>query len=384
MNEISSLHIVPRIAQEASGPSYSVQRLAGALLAADVKTRLHVLDPLPNKLLFQDVVSYHTVPGFWRLGLSPAMRTALCKEAAQADIVHNHSLWMMPNVYAGPAARRGKCCLVVSPRGTLSERALRRSRVLKRCMWLAGQARVLRDAHCLHATAQHEYEDIRRLGLEAPVAIIPNGVDIPRLPAMEPDQEISDPPRKVLFLGRIHPIKGIDVLLQIWKTLEREFPCWELRIVGPDNCGYLPKMQQLATTLGLQRARFLPPAYGPDKQAAYRSADLYVLPTHSENFGLTVAEALAHAVPVVVTKGAPWSGVEREACGWWPETNEDAIRQAMRTAMAIPTDQRRAMGARGREWMRHDFSWDRIGAMMAHTYQWLLRGGTVPAWMRID
>ncbi len=134
----------------------------------------------------------------------------------------------------------------------------------------------------------------------------------------------------LLFLSRIHPKKGIPILLRAWRKVERRHPDWELVVAGPDEIGHLSQVRALAGELGLQRVSFPGPAYGDAKAALYRSADLFVLPTHSENFGMAIAEALAYAVPVITTTGAPWAGLEEHGCGWWIELSEGNLVDALR------------------------------------------------------
>jgi glycosyltransferase involved in cell wall biosynthesis len=136
--------------------------------------------------------------------------------------------------------------------------------------------------------------------------------------------------------------------------------------------------------LKLQRIEFCGPLYGEGKLGAYREAELFVLPTQSENFGMTVAEALAAGTPAIVTRAAPWAGLEEHGAGWWIEIGVDPLVACLEDALSRPRDELAARGVRGREWMRRDFSWERVGAMMDQTYRWLLSGGDAPAWVRLD
>jgi len=255
---------------------------------------------------------------------------------------------------------------------------LNRSRWLKKAVWALGQGSVLRNSACLHATSEIEYRDIRRKGLSAPVAIIPIVIETPSEQKL---LEHTCEPRRLLYLSRIHPQKGIDILLRAWARIERHFPGWELYIVGPDNGEYLLQMQALAKDLRIERVTFPGPAYGYEKSQAYWSAELFVLPTHSENFGLVVAEALAHGVPAIVSKGAPWSGLEKEKCGWWVDIRVEPLTECLREAMSKSSEELFDMGTQGRHWMKRDFSWERIGKMMHETYEWVLGGGPPPEWV---
>jgi glycosyltransferase involved in cell wall biosynthesis len=298
-------------------------------------------------------------------------------ETPSIDLLHNHSLWMMPNVYPGWEGRRSNMPLVVSPRGTLSEWAFSSGSMIKKVFWPLLQRPALRATTCFHATANSEYEDIRRMGFRQPVAVIPNGIDIPL-----PKQTNNSDKRTLLFLGRIHPIKGVDMLLEAWSIVSPRFLEWQLRIVGPDNGGYLVSMQNLTAELKLARVEFSGPLYGEAKLKAYREAELLILPTHSENFGMTVAEALAAGTPAIVSKGAPWERLVSEGAGWWIDMGLDPLVASLENVLACPREALHAMGEKGRAWMQRDFSWTKIAQKTCETYQWILHGGDTPDWVR--
>ncbi len=374
------IHVVPAITEEASGLSYSVPRLCEALIGAGVDVQLATLDqaPMPSSPYLK---AFPLGLGPRRLGASPGMQRWLGEEAAsgRVDFIHNHGLWMMPNVYPGWVRRGAQCKLLVSPRGTLSEWAMGLNAFQKKIFWRVLQAQSLRRADCFHATAESEFEDIRRHGFTQPICILPNGIDVPPLvPKAEGGR------RQLLFLGRIHPIKGIDILLHAWKAVEHRFSEWDLCIVGPDNRGHLTEMEALAAELRLERVSFAGPLYGGDKLHAYQSASLFVLPTHSENFGMTVAEALAAGTPTIVSKGAPWEGLETHGAGWWIEIGVDPLIVCLEQALAATPTHLVEMGRAGREWMIRDFSWEHIGTQLSAVYRWLLEGGETPSCVRLD
>ena len=373
-------HVVPSIAEEASGPSYCVPRLCEVLNATGADARLAVLNWAPTPVNMSYLKMFPLGLGPRRLGRSPSMQRWLEEEAVsgRVDLLHNHGLWMMPNVYAGEACRRGGCPLVVSPHGSLSTFALNRSALRKRVFWYLLHAPALRAAVCFHATAEREYEDIRRRGFRQPVCILPFGIDLPRLA-----EKAAGVRRILLFLGRIHPIKGVDNLLMAWQAVEHRFPDWELHVAGPDNDGYLPEMKALAEHLHSKRVVFRGPLFGEKKWHAYRTADLFVLPTHTENFGVTVAESLAAATPAIVTKGAPWSGLENHRAGWWIDIGIDPLVACLEQTLALPAARLAEMGRAGREWMKKDYSWDRVGIQLSIAYRWLLQGGETPPWVKL-
>jgi glycosyltransferase involved in cell wall biosynthesis len=376
---VRSVHVVPHVWREASGPSYSVPALCQALGELGDQVELHVLKPAgiqrPNGFT---IAAHDAWPFPAGLGVSPQMKAALQRAAAQADVLHSHSLWMLPNVYPAVAVGNSSCKLIVSPRGTLSPWALRRSRVRKALFWPI-QRVVLDRAACLHATSDAEFEDIRRKGYPGPVAIIPNAVEIPAERSHTP----SGRRRRLLFLGRLHPVKGIDTLLHAWQLVQASFPAWEMVIAGPSEGGYVEVLEGLVRKLALDRVVFAGPSYGVEKTEILTSAEVLVLPSHSENFGMVVAEALAQGLPVIASRGTPWSGLEREGCGWWVKAEAGPLSVCLNEVLGMSSDTLAQTGRAGRDWMRREFSWASVGAMMHATYEWIVAGGTMPGWVHV-
>jgi glycosyltransferase involved in cell wall biosynthesis len=377
---LRAVHVVATTSTEAAGPSYTVPRLCMSLAQMNVQTDLLAVGPDVD--VFDQGFRYARfspdfadVPVARALRGSRRLRRELARLSTTADVVHDHGLWLMPNVHAGWAADKARKPLVLAPRGMLGAAALQFSRIKKAIFWRALQGRVARRAACLHATSEHEYLDIRAIGLRNPVAIVSNGVDLPKIAAR---QERSGDPRTVLYLGRLHPKKGLDLLIRSWGKLECAFPDWRLRIVGPSEQGYVDTLRALASATGLRRVTFDGPLFGLDKIEAYRSADIYVLPTLNENFAMTVAEALAAELPVIATKGSPWGGLTAERCGWWINHGVQPLSDALSDAMSRPVHELRAMGVRGRLWMERDFNWEPIGMQMRAVYEWLTRGAQAP------
>ncbi|WP_083923545.1 glycosyltransferase [Amorphus coralli] len=375
-----SIHVIPAINIQASGPTYSVSRLCEEIIRQGYGVNLAVMEPIPG---FQKefVKGFPSLPGLRRIGVSPRMLRWLREQVSLPDvnIVHGHGLWTEINVYPSiSSSGAGKIC-VISPRGTLAAPALEVSKWRKKILWSVFVGRAARGVTAFHATSWQEYRDIRHAGFDQPVAIIPNGVDIPDL-----RKKIRVRRRRLLFLGRLHPIKGIDLLLRAWADLQGRHPDWDLIIAGPDEKGYGCKLRALAAELRLERVSFVGALYGEEKIEAYSNSDLYVLPTHSENFGMTIAEALAAGTPVITTKGAPWSGLEVEGAGWWVENNQGALFAALDEALKEPIGSLAARGRRGRDWMIRDFGWDAIAADMQKFYAWLEQGGEPPNFVHID
>lgn len=372
------------------GPSYSVPRLCEALAAAGAETMLlSVANEAGGQREAYDR-GYRDCRFGWDYARTPVLRglrssqglsRALRDAALSVDVIHNHGLWLMPNLRAGSAAAGGRTPLIISPRGMLAPAALAFSRLKKRAFWALLQGPATRGAACIHATSDQEYEEIRSFGLANPVAVIPNGIDLPEAPA---GQRMPPAQRVVLSLGRVHPKKGLARLVRAWSKVEASCPEWRLRIAGPPEAGHDDELRVLAMALGLTRVSVEGPIYGEAKTIAYQDADVFVLPTLNENFGLTVAEALAAGTPAISTKGAPWSGLDSEGCGWWIDHGIEPLAAALANAMELPRDSLKAMGDKGREWMKLRFCWDRIAHDMLDVYLWLARGAAPPPAVRFD
>lgn len=377
MSTMRLLHVVPHVDDEVSGPSYSVPRLCQGLAGHGHQIGLMCLAgpaSLPGVAL--DVHRQWRFPA--RFAVSPGLAHALWRQAAEVDVVHNHSLWSMANVAAGWVVPGRGAKLVTSPRGTLSAWALAHSGGVKRIVWPL-QRRALALADLLHATSDQEREEIRALGFSAPIAVVPNGIDLPAPPPARTGQR-----RTLLFLSRIHPKKGIEDLLRAWSALQDVHPDWDLVVAGRGPVDYETRVRALAESLGVERVAFPGPVLGAAKSAVYHGADLFVLPTHSENFGMVVAEALAHGCPAVVSHGAPWAGLERERCGWWHPPGVEPLTVALHAAMSLADGARATMGQRGRDWMTREYGWETVSARMAQAYRWILDRGPRPDFVSVE
>ena len=379
---LSAVQILTSIEDESSGPTYSVVRLAEALAKRGAKSSVMSLASNAG-MKERDGVKFYRFKrdhGPMRLPdkLAPSRELANAANVAARDgaVLHMHGLWRMPNIYPGFAAARAGTPLVLSPRGMLGRPALAFSKQQKRLFWHIWQKRALKALDCVHVTASSELDDVRAFGLTVPAAIIPNGIDVPEKPLTATKQ--GNTLRQVLHLGRIHPKKGIDRLLFAWSLLDNSQPDWELRIIGPSEGGHAEELQALARQLKIKNIRFEGPVYGRSKDLAYANAEVFILPTLNENFGMVVAEALAQGTPVISTKGAPWKGLISEHCGWWTDHDPEALAAAIKDAMALSSAERSKMGARGREWMQRDFSWDAIAGDMQGVYQWCAGQGERP------
>ena len=188
--------------------------------------------------------------------------------------------------------------------------------------------------------------------------------------------------RTALFLSRVHPKKGLLNLVRAWSNLSPKN--WRLCIAGPNEGGHLDEVMALAQQFGINDSvEYVGEVDGEQKDALYRMADIFVLPTFSENFGVVVVEALVHGIPVITTHGAPWADLEVYGCGWWVEIGVDPLQEALREAMALSDDERHAMGERGKEYVCR-YNWEDIAHQTMAMYRWILRKGDKPHCILID
>jgi glycosyltransferase involved in cell wall biosynthesis len=287
---------------------------------------------------------------------------------ASSTVVHDNGVWQLTNLLAAVAACRGQVPLIISPHGMLEPWPLSQQRLRKTVALATYQRWCLRAANAFHATSDEEAENVRRLGVRQPIAVVGNGID-------SPPQNFSlvhGPHRTALFLSRLHPKKGVLELIAAWR---RVCPAgWSLRIVGPDEAGHRREIAAAIANSGLANSiELCDAADEAQKWRHYSQAELFILPTFSENFGLVIGEALACGLPVITTNATPWKPIEDHGCGWVIDPTVEAVATALRTATSLPPNVLRNMGAQGRRWIPREFSWDQIARKMHEFYSWVTR-----------
>ncbi|MCC6509097.1 MAG: glycosyltransferase [Pirellulaceae bacterium] len=285
------------------------------------------------------------------------------------SLIHVHGLWSPPVHRVITWARRNRVPYVVSPRGMLSEWCFNHKRLKKRIGWWLYQHSDLQNAAAIHATSNDEMLDARRMKLKPTIAVIPNGSDLPNY---ERPLIVNKPVRMALCLTRLHPVKGIDMLIEIWAKLKPAN--WRLHIAGPSEAGMREKLRQLIQKHNLHDSVTLgEEADETEKQSLLKDADLFILPSKSENFGMVIAEALAIGLPVVTTTGTPWAEVKTRGCGWIAAPEPDDLALVIQQALAQPPEVLHNMGQLGRQLIDERFAWSSVANQMKTLYQSLFQ-----------
>ncbi len=303
-------------------------------------------------------------------------RQQLRERIEWADVVHIHGLWEEHCAVSAALCRKLSKPYVISSHGMLDPWAVRNKRWKKAVYTALIERRNLRGAACVRAVTAAETEDYRRFGIEVPCAVLPLGCDTP--PALDASSFLSKFPGLagrplVLFLGRLHYKKGLDVLCRSWAELTARYPEARLVLAGPESADTQQTLLKLIADLKVGSSVVLTGMLdGEMKWSALAASSVFVLPSYSENFAVAASEAMLAGVPAIVTRQCNRPEVAESGAGWVIEPNQQQLTAAIDVALAMTDEQRNAMGARGRRLVEDRYSWDAIGVETAAVYEWIL------------
>ncbi len=384
------------------GPAGSIAAQCHALARLGADVRICTVDWGPgfgeSVPMDESLLAVHTVRGYvWprpRAWLAPTFAGMLRRAAVGADLMHVQGFWLGIANSACKLARRMGIPYVISLRGQLAAPALATSAWKKAITRRLYADRNFRHAACLHATADHELADCRAFGLANPVAVIPNSLDITAYAGVDvaaarrrvadrwPE---TDGKKLILFLARVVPHKNPLALVRAWSRLAEKSPDWHLVIAGPDEMSHVADLQAAAAQAGVAaRVTFAGGVYKQGKLDMVAACSLMVLPSDSENFGMSVAEALAAGKPAISTVTTPWQDLVAHRCGWLIELGEQPLAEALAEAMATDERSMAEMGQRGRRLIREKYSLEPVARRFLELYTWLVGRAGRPAFVNCD
>ncbi|MGI4854196.1 MAG: glycosyltransferase [Janthinobacterium lividum] len=326
-----------------------------------------------------DISTWPLARSAWAKDTAGQQRFQVAVEGSRG--LHIHGLWDNSTRVAAAAARRSGLPYVLSAHGMLERWALRNKRVKKAIYAVLVERKNVQKAACLHALTRAEAEDYRRFGAKNPIAIVPNGIE--SSPVSAPEHFLNAFPqakgkRLVLFLGRLHYKKGVDLLVKAWAEIAGQLPDALLVLAGPDSEGTLAKVTETITRAGVQDQVLITGMLtGPMKWSALAAAECFVLPSYSEGLSVAVLEAMSMGLPLILSHECNLPQVEEQGAGWLVPTEVQPLAAAILTALLSSSDQHLKMKNSAKSLAAREFSWNTVAARMAGIYRWV-SGGPIP------
>ena len=367
------LHTITSMGVLSGGPAFSTllsvqgERaigLSSTILTFDIdKERDQLIDSSP----FIHLVAR---PKEQRFAYSSSFRKELMNE--RADLYHIQGIWQYPSMCTAAWARKKNKPYLITLRGMLYPQCFEKSAFIKKLsLWLYLKSDLQRAA-CLHATCMEEMEHLRNRGIHMPVAVIPNPIRTTGI-----QEKIVSPDKiRIGYLGRVHPRKRIEKIFYALDLLcDKEV---EVFIIGDGDTEYMAFLRQEAERLHLSRVVFTGFLSGEEKEKALKSLSYLVVPSDFENFGNIITEALVKGIPVIASKGTPWEELNTHRCGWWVDNDVNTLAATLQEALSLPEAERIAMGERGKQLIRENYSVEMVAGKMKQLYEWILYGGEKP------
>lgn len=362
-------HVISSIDKNSGGTSTYEQTILSELIKHIPVSLLTIKSNNPIKI--DDKVNLFSVKRSFPFLQAYSNELAILLDKLDCDIFHGNGLWQYPVHIMAVKARQRNRPYLISPHGMLDTWALSHKSFKKKIALALYQFKDLSNANCLHALTERELINIRKLNLKNPVAVIPNGIDIMKL---RPNFTIRKSENTILFLSRLHPKKGIEMLIEAWANIHKFIrKNWTLKIVGSGKSGYVDKIHQLIVKNFLtNEIKLVGAKYDEDKINELQNADLFVLPSYSEGFPLAVLEALSCALPVITTKGVPFEELISYNAGWWIDIGVEPLVKALTEAMQLSDVERINMGLNGRKLVENNYSIESVVQKMIQLYEWIL------------
>ncbi len=385
------LHVIANLAPRYGGPPKACIEMAQAMASLGHTVSIYTtnqdgsseLDVPTYQPVFKDGVEirYFPIqhPRFW--GFSLPLAQVLCKAIREYDIVHIHSLYLFHNMIAAHYCRKYNVPYLIRPHGTLDPYIYKRHRLRKSVMELLFEHKNIKNAAAIHFTTEEEKSLAKPYVFKTPGIVVPHGLDLSEYENL-PEQGTfrfrypeTDGKKIVLFFGRLNFKKGLDILVQAFARVARERDDVHLVLAGPDNEGFGDKVRLWLNKEGvLDCATFTGMLLGEDKLAVLQDADMFVLPSYSENFGISVVEAMACGVPVVISdKVNIWREVAASGAGRVASCDADRFAKMILELLDNP-EMARQMGGNGKALVKERFQWSNVALAMESAYRSIVSG----------
>lgn len=300
-------------------------------------------------------------------------------------IFHTHNLWNYIPYVAYTLARKYQVPYIMAIRGSLYPWSLAQSSLQKKIAWKLFQKNALQSASCVHVTDKAELEAVRSLGITSPIALVPNGINLDEFKSINSQEKAKEnlglekDKNYILFLSRVHPKKGLEYLVQSWIKIAKNYLDWDLLIVGPiyDEKYYRELQLEISKNDLKNRVHFSGMLGGEKRIDCFGASSLFALPSHTENFGIAIAEAMAAKLPVITTHGTPWQEIEEYDAGWWVVLNQKNIDNALTEALTCSEEELKQKGLNGFKLIQK-YEWKYQAKKMKQVYEWVLSRANKP------
>lgn len=311
------------------------------------------------------------------------------------DIIQFQSMWDPRYHRLAKIANKHNIPYIITPRGMLEPWSLSQNKWKKKLALILYQLKDLKKAACIFTTAEMEAHHVRELGVHVPISVIPNGIETDGYACRTSMNRIK---KQILFLGRVHVKKGIELLIEAFSILQKDFPDWNVVIVGNGEPGYIKSLELKVESLGMQNyIKILPQIFGEAKAKLYQESSLFCLPSYSENFGMVIAEAMSCGLPAITTNGTPWQLLNGDCTtmgasldflgddkrtGWCIDLSIENLEKALREAMSMDSKELYEMGQRGSRLINENFNYRSVAKKTKSLYEWIVMSGDKPTFVQ--
>lgn len=391
-DKLRILHITPGVGKSSFGVgqvvinlavSQNIQNCMTNIWSYDKKNEINGVERTFN-LPPNTIRSFNTI-GPLRYGFSPHMVSSIWENLNNFDIIHQHGIWTGESIVTSIWRKIGKKPVIISPHGSLDPWGLNISVWKKKLALFFFEKNNLNKSNCLHALSINEAKNIHAFGLYRPIAIIPNGIQETWLikegngDKFKNRYSIPRDQRIMLYLGRITPVKGLDMLVNALSEIKDQIDGWILIIAGDDEFNYQKDIYNLIKSSSLEGViKFVGSQYGQEKRDAFAAADLFVLPSYSEGSPIVLLEALGAGVPVLATKASPWEDLEKYNCGFLVDISETSLKDKLLEVAHFSKETLHEMGVRGKQLVKNKYTWDIIATQTIKLYKWMLNENVDP------